>query len=436
MDETIKNNTAEILINLDETSSNTLEKNAFQRSTFTRRSPTSGGNPKPTEVGAWRLKMRVLEEAIRELHELVISKKNVHHEIKDKTTRVKVKMAEARDAAKDVNWGEGQMPTQETARSLATQATQTDKPAGKRAETPLSVRVLTRANNTEKRKRETEAEQKERSPKQRRRGGSSMMETPRTTRKDDKPQKEKGRTITRRQRADAIVVQTTGATSYADILRKVKTDPALVEMGEKVIRIKRNQKGQMMFELKREEDAKRADLQEAVSKALGEVATVTMRTQEVNIVCKDMDEVTTKEELLEALEKEFGINSIPLTAVRSMRTSFAETQTAIISLPFEQAKKALAVGKVKIGWTICRLREATKPRMCFRCLDFGHMAKDCKNEDRSKRCRRCGGEGHIAKDCTKDPQCMLCKAGDKPAPHITGSGRCPKFRSATKSDKS
>lgn len=192
----------------------------------------------------------------------------------------------------------------------------------------------------------------------------------------------------------------------------------------------------MMFELKKEENAKRGDLQEAVSKALGEAATVTIHTQVVNIVCKDMDEVTTKEDLLEALEKELNISGVPETAIRSMRTSFAGTQTATISLPFEHAKKALAAGKVKIGWTICRLREAIKPKMCFRCMDFGHMAKDCKNEDRSKRCRRCGGEGHIAKDCNKDPQCMLCKARGKPAPHITGSSRCPKFRSATKPNKS
>lgn len=238
--------------------------------------------------------------------------------------------------------------------------------------------------------------------------------------------------MARRPRADAIVVETTGDTSYADILRRVKTDPALKEMGEKVTRVTRNQRGQMMFQLKREENPKRVEIQAAVSKALGDTATVTMRTQEVNIVCKDMDEVTTKEELLEALEKDLGISSIPETAIRSMRTAFAGTQTAIISLPFEHAKKALAAGKIKIGWTICRLREAIKPKTCFRCLDFGHMAKDCKNEDRSKLCRRCGGDGHIAKDCNKDPQCMLCKVGDRPAPHITGSSRCPKFRSATK----
>src|ERR1700712_2871678 len=95
------------------------------------------------------------------------------------------------------------------------------------------------------------------------------------------------------------------------------------------------------------------------------------------------------------------------------------------------AKKDVAAGKIKIGWTVCRLREATRPKMCFRCLDFGHMAKDCKNTDRSKLCRRCGEEGHIAKDCQKDPRCMLCKEDSK-KPHITGSSRCPRYRSATK----
>lgn len=56
-----------------------------------------------------------------------------------------------------------------------------------------------------------------------------------------------------------------------------------------------------------------------------------------------------------------------LTSIRSMRPSF------------EQAKKALATGMVRIG---CSFKEAMRPKMCFRCLDLGHMAKDCKNEDR------------------------------------------------------
>lgn len=442
------------ITNLGETTSNRLESNVFKKSTMMQRtppqenkapqgetsreedpkSPPCEDNPSSPETGSVRRKLKALEERIKEFHNFVHSKRNLHTELKQLANKAMAGLKDFKKAAEKVNWGEARKVPKK-----AVKATQTEKavedPAQKGLETPLRPKHTANATNTEKRKREVEAGQKDRTPKQRKRGEGPEEDTPKTSRKEGKPQKEKGKVLARRPRADAIVVETTGSTSYADILRKVKSDPALKEMGEKVIRVTRNQRGQMMFQLKREENPKREDIQAAVSKALGDAAKVTMRTQEVNIECKDMDEVTTKEEILEALEKELGIEGIPVSAIRSMRRTFVETQTAIISLPLEQAKKALTAGKVKIGWTICRLREAIRPKMCFRCLGFGHMAKDCKNEDRSKMCRRCGNIGHIARDCEKDPQCMLCKDGDKPAPHITGSSRCPKFRSAAKTTR-
>ena len=229
-----------------------------------------------------------------------------------------------------------------------------------------------------------------------------------------------------------MVEKTSETTTYADILRMVKSDPSLKEMGEKVIRVKRTQGGQMMFELAKEEGAKRDVLREAVTKALGEKAKVTVRTQEIYVVCRDLEEDTTKDDVLEALKKQLQTDSLSESAIRSLRTAYGGTQTAVISLPFELAKRVLSAGKVKIGWTICRVREATKPRSCFKCFEYGHLAKDCKGEDRSKLCKRCGEGGHIAKNCTKDPCCMICSTTDKKATHVTGSSRCPKYRSSTK----
>lgn len=227
------------------------------------------------------------------------------------------------------------------------------------------------------------------------------------------------------------MVETSGEATYADILRAVRNDPNLKEVEERVTRVKRNQKGQMLFELKKEDEAKRDTLKAAVTQALEGKAKVTLRTQETNVVCKDMDEVTTKEEVLEALMKQLEVDSLPESAIRSLRPAYGGTQTAVISLSFELAKKAIAAGKIKIGWTFCRIREATRPKSCFRCLDYGHLAKDCKGKDRSKLCRRCGGEGHIAKDCSKDPCCMICSTANRNKAHVTGSSRCPRFRRST-----
>ena len=406
--------------------------------------------------GTLRERLNSLRQKIDSLQEFTNDKKNIHHEIKRMIRSVKLASQEVMDEARKVNWGEARAAAQPNSIPVATAATQTDVTTEKTA-TPFRA-VPNGNSNTEKRRREAGGAKKDSSPKQKRQRKAPNDDTPKTSRRDEVPSKGKdgdkkrpdaskqktsrkdeipskrkdgGKKMSIRPKADAIVVEKVGETSYADILRAVKTDPNLKEMGEKVVRIRKTQKGQMAFELKKEDGIKRDDLQAAVSKALGNSAMVMVRKHEVNIVCKDMDEITTKDELLAALGSELKMSGIPESAIKSMRGSFGGTQTAIISLPYGMAKKAVAAGKIKIGWTVCRLREATRPNMCFRCLDFGHMAKDCKNTDRSKLCRRCGEEGHIAKDCQKDPRCMLCKEDSK-KPHITGSSRCPRYRSATK----
>ena len=56
-------------------------------------------------------------------------------------------------------------------------------------------------------------------------------------RRNRKPQKKKSK-------PDAIVIATRDNTSYADILRKVKTNPKLGELGENVTKIRRTVKGE------------------------------------------------------------------------------------------------------------------------------------------------------------------------------------------------
>lgn len=409
-----------------ESKENTREVDSpFKRGASSR--ANGAGQQASSEETALGLKLTALEETIQTLNGFVAKKNNVHAEIKRMITRT---VAEIAVVMAEFKKTETRLEKAEVL-TVAKRAP-TFKRVNTGSETPKSTPLASPWTLVEKRKRSVD-EGKGRASKTRRSDGQEA--TPRAAPRREKKVQRTSKRMTARHRADAIVVETVGAATYADILRKVKEDPSLKELEDKVVRVKRNQKGQMMFELKKEEGAKRDALKAAVTQALGEAATVTVRTQEISIVCRDMDEVTTKEEVLEALKKQLDINSLPESAIRSMRAAYGGTQTAVISLPFEHAKKILAVGKVKIGWTYCRVREATKPKSCFRCFDYGHLAKDCKGEDRSKLCRKCGEGGHIAKNCDKEPSCMICSTKDKKAPHITGSSKCPKFRSSMKTDK-
>lgn len=230
-----------------------------------------------------------------------------------------------------------------------------------------------------------------------------------------------------RQKADALVVGVADGTSYAEILKKVKNDPSLKELGEQVARIRRTQNGEMLFELKRDPAAKSSLFKGLVEKSLGESAKVRALSQEIAVECRNLDEITTEDELREALKAQFELDDVADTAKIRLRKAYGALQIAEIRVPADVAKKLVEAGKVKVGWTVCTLRATERLERCFKCMEFGHQAKFCKGEDRSKCCRKCGELGHIAKDCTKAPKCMLCtENGD----HATGGTRCPVFKKA------
>ncbi len=226
-----------------------------------------------------------------------------------------------------------------------------------------------------------------------------------------------------RSRPDAIILTKKDGVSYAEILRKIKSDSGLEELGSSVTYIRKTLKGDLLLELKSKAEKRADSFQSALEGVVGEMAVIQPKTHNVTIMCKDLDEVTTPEEICEALQKECGIQNLGKTNIKSMRKTRSGTQIAIICLRAQDAKTALKVGKIKVGWSVCRLREYSPIPRCYRCFHLGHMARKCCNPiDRSSLCTRCGAGGHVAKSCTNDPSCMFCKGA-----HTVLSTTCPKY---------
>ncbi|EFN76228.1 hypothetical protein EAI_16539, partial [Harpegnathos saltator] len=64
-----------------------------------------------------------------------------------------------------------------------------------------------------------------------------------------------------------------------------------------------------------------------------------------------------------------------------------------------------------IGWTKAGVRLIEeRPTQCYRCLEYGHMAVDCRTEKPiGGCCFRCVGSGHIARECDAEPRCIPCE---------------------------
>ncbi|XP_073821578.1 uncharacterized protein [Musca autumnalis] len=230
---------------------------------------------------------------------------------------------------------------------------------------------------------------------------------------------------------DALIIKTCGDSSYSDILKQVKSEAKLAVLGQNVKAIRKTEKGELLLELNKPAHQNTNEFREAIENVLGPAAEVRALTQEVPIEIKDIDGVSTKEDILQAISgisdefKEFQPH-----AIKSLRKAYRGTQTATVFLSSPLANILLEKRIVRIGWADCRIREKLIPRRCYKCLEFGHTAARCKNlNDNSGRCICCGEAGHRVATCKNPPKCMLCK-DPLDRSHITGSTVCPRYKEA------
>lgn len=236
----------------------------------------------------------------------------------------------------------------------------------------------------------------------------------------------------RSQRPDALIIKSCANMSYADILKKVKSDGKLSNLGENVKGIRKTEKGELLVELNKAEHENLHQFEEVMKEVLGSDAEVRSLTHEIILQIKDIDEVTSKEEIIDALRKSSdSMKDLHCNSLKSLRPAYGSTQIATICLSAHLANNLLDAGKIKIGWVVCRIRQKITPKKCFKCLDFGHIAAHCKSSnDFSKCCIKCGEAGHKIQDCSKAPKCLLCTNEKQTANHITGSVICPKYKMA------
>lgn len=103
----------------------------------------------------------------------------------------------------------------------------------------------------------------------------------------------------------------------------------------------------------------------------------------------------------------------------------------IIEVTAELRKILIQQNRVYINWTSCPVRDYTLVTRCYKCQQYGHSAKFCR--DSNPTCGHCGCVGHSIKECSvrdKPPKCASCSRFKKPSDHKTGDEQCPAKKSA------
>lgn len=414
------------------------------RQLFTPKANSSKTQGEQQDLQLSRTKAVEVKKKVDELYEFIKEKHNVHHKIRALVTGIKAGLL-AVEREQQALWARAEKAEKE----LAMEKTTKDPRTGKRdRDTPSEEEVSKKQKGDEteetegessgwqtvkdKNEKKTEKEKKkeERKKEEKKKEEKKKEEKEKEEKNKEEKKTEEKKKSRQRSKGDALVLEVKKGTTYAELLRKVRADPELKELGENVVKTRRTQKGEMLFELKKDPEVKSSAFKQLVEKSLGEEANVRALSQETVVECRDLDEITTEDELRGALKVQCGLD-VPM--VIRMRKTYGGMQTAAIRISTLAAKKLLETATVRVGWSICPLRAT--PRVtkqmerCFKCMGFGHHARNCEGPDRSKLCRKCGEEGHIANDCAKPARCMLCKRQDENN-HVTGGYRCPEYKKA------
>ncbi|XP_018796551.1 PREDICTED: uncharacterized protein LOC108973628 [Bactrocera latifrons] len=222
-----------------------------------------------------------------------------------------------------------------------------------------------------------------------------------------------------KRQSETVIIKPAEGNSYAEVLKCIRSKVNIREGEVKIKGIRKTRAGAALLELEKGQSIK-ASFCEALKTTLRESATVADLKPKATIEIRDLDSLSTKEEVAEAVKEVLQDSIEDLTI-----------SITYITLDEDKADILIRQARIKIDWVNCRLRLEETPKICFRCFGPGHLAWDCKGPDRRGQgaCIKCGQPGHKMKECTKPPSCCLCvEAKHEKADHIPGSAKFIVYR--------
>ncbi|XP_031358073.1 uncharacterized protein LOC116181789 [Photinus pyralis] len=218
--------------------------------------------------------------------------------------------------------------------------------------------------------------------------------------------------VRRRPRPEAALIKLKGENGMEEVLRRVrKVD--ITGVSTRIEGITKTRTGDILLRVERGV-GKAVPVLNTIKAAITD-REVMLLEENCKLAVRDLDAVTTKEEVLEPI-----LRVEPKARCR-MKTMVATERGQMVAYVFVDRATADAItrtGFLRVGLTSCRVRVLVEQARCVRCWEVGHIVAKCTGADRRRMCFMCGKAGHQARECAGENECFVCE-GVEPG---TGKG--------------
>ncbi|KAK5650239.1 hypothetical protein RI129_001268 [Pyrocoelia pectoralis] len=159
---------------------------------------------------------------------------------------------------------------------------------------------------------------------------------------------------------------------------------------------------------------------------LGKDVDLRVRKPQATYYIRDIDEITTKDEIQQALTTTVGNTPEGWAEVSEVRVAANGRRTATIWATKEKEAAMDDLAFLWVGITKCPIRRRVELNRCAKCWGVHGKTDKCASRDVQGKCLNCGGDGHFKDKCTNEKRCAICELDG----HAPWTIACPQYKAA------
>jgi len=215
-------------------------------------------------------------------------------------------------------------------------------------------------------------------------------------------------------------------------LIKEAVDPKALKLG--VNKLKSLANNAVWVECKSKTDS------EILEKELSKLRTITVehpKRKLPTLLLMHVPKDVGNEELRDTILHQNNLSSLEdsILKIKFTKKTFDDSRHLVIEVSPNLRRKLVALGKIKLLWTMCKVEDFVVVTRCFKCLGFGHTHRFCQGQQKCSYC----AEDHHWKECSSKHQtrCSNCLKANTYIQdegkklninHSALSKECPKMR--------